>query len=138
MARKVDDKFVIKKALESYQSQGRRFHLKDFNDDVRRVYQLSRFLKGQKTAGVTMNPKIVMNYFITIFNTFGDKAVDILFEVADEAIWPEVITILMVMNKFPKNNKIHTSVGVKDLSTYNISFDLLDVIRQEMRERKQR
>lgn len=135
MIKGVTEKQVIAKAIENYDQVGRFFDLDGFKRDFSKVQFLCKFLKQYKAKDKLeeINIRLILNYFIIIYNTFDSFATEALFYFADELIYPELIAFLVFIDRLPLNGKIKVcGIADVDLDTYHVSLLINERLSKEL------
>jgi len=122
------------KALLCYDSNNAPLVFDEFAADVNRVVCLAKLIKQQKIKDEPQNIRLLLNWCIVTFNVFGLDAANLLFSVSDEFIYPEIISFLVILNKYPKNGVcILVDDSVIHLEDFEENLTFTDEIRQAIK-----
>lgn len=122
-------KFFVK-ALRNYDPNGA-FVYREFLKDVQKIMFLARYFKQCKKKNDVYMPRVLVNYYIGIKNCFGEKSNELLFEQADEFVYPEILALLSFMKEIPSDGIMRFSFGDISLDLYGTNSDLLKSIKYE-------
>jgi len=111
MASRYSERQLYSSALAVYDTRNKPLNFDEFAQDVNRVVSLCKLLKQNKSQGKEHNVKLLLNWMIISFNVFGTATPMLLFSVADDQIYPELMSLLHFLNRVPNIAAIQTING---------------------------
>lgn len=126
-----NEKEFFSAALMNYETMGRPINIEEFKQEANRAMHIPRFMKKLKNETPDEKQiRLLVNYFVIAFNNFGKGTQSLLFTVADESIYPEIIAILYFLKRYPESGKVFTITNQEiDLDSYCSAVDFLEVIQ---------
>ena len=115
----------VSKCLRAYEPNGP-FIYKEFVKDVQKIMFLAKYFKQcKKKSADAFRPRVLVNYYIGVKNSFGSKANELLFEQSDEFVYPEILAMLSFMKEIPADGIMPFSFKAVSLELYGTNSDLL-------------
>ena len=72
----------------------------DFDKDLNHFKYIKRLLKRYKNTG-QLKTHLLLNYFIILYNIFGEAATPMLFFKIEQELWPSMKTFVMFLGRLP-------------------------------------
>ncbi len=126
-------KDLYEKAIRIYNPSAPHIDYDEFKEDVNRILNLCKILKQNKACDKEYSLRMCINWFIISHNLFGENLVNILFTVADEMIYPDILAYLFLLNLYPKCERAITiDDKLINLCDYAVDRYLLDSLKLEL------
>ena len=105
--------------------------MEDYHNDMRRFKYIKRLL-NQFSNNNEIKVRLLLNHIIMVYNIFDNEAATrILFYKIDENHWDILKTVLIFLNRMPKNIK-----GINSRNIITSDIQLNDIIVTMLREIK--
>lgn len=102
--------------------------LEEFKDDFSKFILVGRMLRGFK-ARKKINLRLLLNYIVVLYNTFGLEITEVFFLMSDDDIWGELKTLLDYLGLIAPSQIVTTQDGdIIDLTTYAKNDELLQLL----------
>jgi len=127
------EKQLYSAALLSYNTKNSPLNLEEFSVDVNRIVTLCKLLKQNKSLSKEHNLRLLLNWCVISFNVFGMNTPVLVFSVADELIYPELMSLFIFLNKLPIPPIITSITGeIIDLTHVAQNFELSKKLEKEV------
>ena len=78
----------------------------DFDKDLQHFKYIKRLLKRYKNTG-ELKTHLLLNYFIILYNIFGEATTPMLFFKIEEELWSVMKTFVVFLDKLPEYPKCY-------------------------------
>jgi hypothetical protein len=124
MVEKLNDANFLVFAMHHYDNP-QCHSLNEFEDDLKKFLYLKKLLSRYKNNG-ELRERLILNHIIVLYNIFGENTTKMLFYKIEQALWPELITFLVYLNRMPETIPEYGIV----LSDYKLDETIIATLRK--------
>lgn len=99
--------------------------LNEFEDDLKKFIYLKKLIYRYKNTG-ELRERLIINHIIVLYNVFGEATTRMLFFKIEEALWEQLVTFLVFLNRMPEEIPEY---GIK-LSDIKLDEKIIAVLRK--------
>jgi hypothetical protein len=99
--------------------------LNEFEDDLKKFIYLKKLIYRYKNMG-ELRERLIINHIIVLYNVFGEATTRMLFFKIEEALWEQLVTFLVFLNRMPEDIPEY---GIK-LSDIKLDEKIIAVLRK--------
>ena len=99
--------------------------LNEFEDDLKKFIYLKKLIYRYKNTG-ELRERLIINHIIVLYNVFGEATTRMLFFKIEEALWEQLVTFLVFLNRMPEDIPEY---GIK-LSDIKLDEKIIAVLRK--------
>lgn len=99
--------------------------LNEFEDDLKKFIYLKKLIYRYKNTG-ELRERLIINHIIVLYNVFGEATTRMLFFKIEEALWEQLVTFLVFLNRMPEEIPEY---GIK-LSNIKLDEKIIAVLRK--------
>jgi hypothetical protein len=95
----------------------------DFFDDLNRFKLIKKLLK-KYTLDKKVNPRLLINHFLILYNVFGEATTPLLFYKIDSEYWSLIKTSIIYLGRFPEYPKTELHNIIVDINFLKLLKEL--------------